>query len=43
MSIKNINIAFDEKEFAYAQKKKGNRTWKQVLLDGLESKEDQKK
>lgn len=43
MSIKNINVALDEKEYANAFKKKGERTWKQVLLDGLEKKEEQKK
>ena len=37
MSVKNINIALDDDEYLRAQKKKGQRTWKQVLMDGLES------
>jgi hypothetical protein len=36
MSVKTINITLDEKEYAAAFKKKGRRTWKQVLLDGLD-------
>jgi ribosomal protein L25 (general stress protein Ctc) len=36
MSVKTINITLDEKEFQNAMKKKGNRTWKEVLMDGLE-------
>jgi hypothetical protein len=34
--VKTINITLDEKEYAVALKKKGRRTWKQVLLDGLD-------
>jgi hypothetical protein len=36
MPIKTINITLDEKEYANALKKKGGRTWKEVLMDGLE-------
>jgi ribosomal protein L25 (general stress protein Ctc) len=36
MSVKTINISLDEREYQNALKKKGNRTWKQVLMDGLE-------
>lgn len=39
MPIKTINITLDEKEYANALKKKGRRTWKQVLLDGLDKQE----
>jgi hypothetical protein len=43
MTVKTINISLDEGEYDRAWKKKGARTWKQVLLDGLEKKEEQKK
>ena len=36
MVVKTVNIPLDEREYAAAVKKKGRRTWKQVLLDGLE-------
>ncbi len=36
MTVKTINIVLDDKEYAIALKKKGRRTWKQVLLDGLD-------
>lgn len=36
MTIKNINVALDEKEYKNALKKKGARTWKEVLMDGLQ-------
>ncbi len=36
MSPKTINIIMDEDEHKRALKKKGTRTWKQVLEDGLE-------
>jgi hypothetical protein len=39
MSVKTINITLDEKEYQNALKKKGRRTWKQVLLDGLDKQE----
>ena len=35
MSPKTINIILDEEEHTKALKKKGKRTWKQVLEDGL--------
>jgi hypothetical protein len=36
MSPRTINIIMDEAEHKSALKKKGERTWKQVLKDGLE-------
>jgi hypothetical protein len=39
MTVKTINITLDEKEYAAALKKKGRRTWKQVLEDGLDKQE----
>jgi len=36
MTVKTINVSLDEKEYQIALKKKGKRTWKQVLLEGLE-------
>ncbi len=39
MSPKTINIILDEEEHRRALKKKGERTWKQVLEDGLDKKE----
>jgi len=41
MTVHTINITFDEKEYQNAQKKKGGRTWKEVLLDGLEKQDKQ--
>ena len=38
MSVKSINISLDKDEYAFAFAKKGERTWKQVLFDGLEYK-----
>ena len=35
MTVKTINISLDEREFLNALKKKGDRTWKEVLMDGL--------
>ena len=37
MTVRTINISLDEKEYQNALKKKGDRTWKEVLLDGLET------
>jgi hypothetical protein len=39
MTVKTINIVLDDKEYALALKKKGGRTWKQVLMDGLDKQE----
>jgi hypothetical protein len=39
MSVRTINITLDEKEYQNARKKKGGRTWKQVLEDGLNKQE----
>lgn len=39
MTVRTINISLDEKEYAIALKKKGGRTWKQVLMDGLDKQE----
>jgi hypothetical protein len=39
MSVRTINITLDDKEYQNAHKKKGRRTWKQVLLDGLDKQE----
>ena len=36
MTVRTVNISLDEKEYQNALKKKGGRTWKQVLLDGLD-------
>ena len=36
MPVKTVNITLDEKEYQNALKKKGGRTWKQVLEDGLD-------
>jgi hypothetical protein len=36
MAIKTINLTLDKDEFAFAISKKGSRTWKEVLFDGLE-------
>jgi len=38
MSVKTINLSLDKDEYAFASSKKGSRTWKQVLFDGLEYK-----
>jgi len=38
MSVKTINISLDKEEYAVAFAKKGSRTWKQILFDGLEYK-----
>ena len=37
--VKTLNISLDEVEYKDAQKNKGRRTWKQVLLDGLDKQE----
>jgi hypothetical protein len=39
--VRTLNISLDEKEYKDAQKKKGGRTWKQVLMDGLEKQGNQ--
>lgn len=38
MAVKTINISLDKDEYAIAFSKKGERTWKQILFDGLEYK-----
>ena len=38
MATKTINLTLDPEEYAYARRKKGTRTWWQVLLDGVEFK-----
>lgn len=38
MATKTINLSLDKDEYAFASSKKGSRTWKQVLFDGLEFK-----
>lgn len=38
MAAKTINLTLDKDEYAFASSKKGPRTWKQVLFDGLEYK-----
>jgi hypothetical protein len=40
MSVKTINVTLDQSEYDEAVRKKGKRTWKQVLMDGLEKKLD---
>jgi len=34
--MKEIRIMFEDAEYDQAIKKKGDRTWKQVMVDGLE-------
>jgi hypothetical protein len=41
MSVRTINITLDDKEYQNAFKKKGGRTWKEVLLYGLEKQDKQ--
>jgi hypothetical protein len=38
MAIKTINLTLDPEEYAFAMSKKGERTWKEILFDGLEYK-----
>ena len=39
MAVKTVLIPLDEREYLGAVKKKGKRTWKQVLMDGLDKQE----
>jgi len=34
--VKTINLSLDEQEYRLALETKGKRTWKEVLLDGLQ-------
>ena len=38
MPTKTINLTLDPAEYAFAKKRKGSRTWRQILLDGVEYK-----
>ena len=36
MTVHTINITLDEREYANALKRKGEKTWKDIFMDGLE-------